>query len=63
MTSQASAAAVKAGHAAITFAMDSLSVRVRASATKVVAADDHYLANEARSAAELAAVTDLGTRR
>lgn len=58
LSCQASAAAVNAGHAAIAIATASLTGRVRASAAKVAAANTRYLANEASSAAQLAAVVD-----
>jgi hypothetical protein len=54
---QASAAAVDDVHGAIAVAAAALARRVQASATKVSAADTCYLANEASSAAQLAAVS------
>jgi hypothetical protein len=58
LSCQPSAAAVNAAHTAIATAAASLTARVRASAPKVAAADTGYLANEASSAAQLAAVAD-----
>ncbi|WP_373234967.1 hypothetical protein [Mycobacterium marinum] len=55
---QSPAAAVNAAHAAITIAAASLKGRVQASATKVAQANTAYLANEAKSAAQIAAVAD-----
>lgn len=55
---QSSAAAVNAAHAAITIAAASLTGRVQASATKVAQANTGYRANEAKSAAQIAAVAD-----
>src|SRR5438105_1867004 len=58
LSCQPSAAAVSAGHAAIATAAASLTGRVQSSATKVAAADTGYLANEASSARQLAAIAD-----
>jgi hypothetical protein len=56
LSCQASAAAVNAAHADITAFTTALATRVGIHATRVAEADTHYLANEADSANELAAV-------
>jgi hypothetical protein len=56
LSSQASAAAVNAAHADITAFTTALATRVGTHATRVAEADTHYLANEADSTTELAAV-------
>lgn len=56
LSCQPSAAAVSAGHAALAIAAASLTGRVQANATKVATADTRYLANEASSAGQLAAI-------
>jgi hypothetical protein len=56
---QASAVTVKAAHAAIARYEKSLVARMHAGATHVAEADRRYLACEARSVRELAAVRDI----
>jgi hypothetical protein len=58
LSRQPSAAAVHAAHADITTFTPTLVARVNARATRVAEADTWYLANEADSAKELAAVAD-----
>jgi len=55
---QPSAAAVNAAHAAIARYENSLVARMQAGATHVAEADTRYVANEADSVRELAAVAD-----
>jgi cob(I)alamin adenosyltransferase len=55
---QASAAAIHAARAAIARYQRSLVARMHAGATHVVESDTRYVANEAHSARELAAVWD-----
>lgn len=54
---QASAAAVSAAHVEVTAFTAALAARVGSRATRVVAADMRYIANEAHSASEIDAVT------
>ena len=56
LSGQASAAVVNRGHADIAVATAVLSGRVRTTAAKVAEADTRYVANEANSADQLAAV-------
>jgi hypothetical protein len=56
LSSQASAGAVDAAHADIAAFRAALATRVRTRATHVTEADSRYLANEADSANEMAAV-------
>ena len=56
LSGQASAAAVNSGHADIAVATAILSGRVRTTAAKVAEAHTRYVANEANSAGQLAAV-------
>jgi hypothetical protein len=58
LSRQPSAAAVNAAHADITTFTAALAGRVNARATRVAEADTWYIANEADSAKELAAVAD-----
>ncbi len=58
LSCQASAAAVDTAHADITAFTAALAARVGTRATHVAQADTRYLANEAHSANELAAVAD-----
>jgi hypothetical protein len=58
LSCQASAAAVHAAHAVIAEYERALVARMHAGATHVVEADTRYVANEARSVGELAAVMD-----
>jgi hypothetical protein len=57
LSCQASAAAVNAAHADVTAFKAALATRVGTHATHVAEADTRYIANEADSTAELAAVT------
>lgn len=56
LSCQASAAAVNSGHADIAVANAVLTGRVRTTAAKVAEADRRYVANESKSAGQLAAV-------
>jgi hypothetical protein len=56
---QSSAAAVNAAHADITAFTAALATRVSVRAARVAEADTHYIANEADSATELAAVAGV----
>jgi hypothetical protein len=56
LSCQASAAAVSAAHVDVTAFTAALAARVASRATHVVEADSRYIANEAGSANELAAV-------
>ena len=58
LSCQASAAAVNAAHAAVAKYERALVTRMHAGATHVVEADTRYVANEADSVRELAAVRD-----
>lgn len=57
LSCQASAAAVNAAHGEVTAFTGALATRVGTHATHVAEADTHYIANEADSSTELAAVT------
>jgi len=56
LSCQASAAAVNAAHADVTAFTAALATRVGTRATRVVEASNRYIANEADSANEMAAV-------
>ena len=56
LSRHASVAAVNSGHADIAVATTVLTGRVRTTAAKVAEADTRYVANEANSAGQLAAV-------
>jgi hypothetical protein len=56
LSCQASAAAVNAAHADVTAFTTALATRVGTQATQVAEADTRYIANEADSTTELAAV-------
>jgi ribulose 1,5-bisphosphate carboxylase large subunit-like protein len=58
LSCQPSAAAVNAAHAGVAAFTTALEARVSARAARVAEADSRYIANEAESAQELAAVAD-----
>jgi hypothetical protein len=59
LSCQASAAAVSTAHAEVTAFMAALATRLGTHATRVDEADSRYIANEADSANQLAAVAHL----
>jgi hypothetical protein len=61
LSCQASAAAVNAAHADVTAFTAALATQVESRATHVAEADTRYIANEADSTTELAAVTPPAT--
>jgi hypothetical protein len=61
LSSEASAAAVKAAHADVAIFTAKLATRVDMRAKHVADANNRYVANEAQSVDELAAVTDSPT--